>query len=80
MADGEPTGTAVETSMDVEFSVDLRKKANLTAPRGPRLENSEYAHVLIGSVGKYDVVTVQGTMALKVPKRHLVTNPGADAH
>jgi amidase len=39
MADGEPTGTAVETLMDVEFSVDLQKTANLT---GPRLENSEY--------------------------------------
>jgi acetamidase/formamidase len=29
------------------------------------------AHLLIGSVGKYDVVTVQGTMACKVPKRYL---------
>ena len=107
MADGEPTGTGVETSMDVEFSVDVKKKAAIT---GPRLETSEYlisvgaqpefaspldralqlattdmvhwlvddyklepwaAHLLIGAVGKYDVVTVQGTMALKVPKRYL---------
>jgi acetamidase/formamidase len=29
------------------------------------------AHMLIGFAGKYDVVTVQGTMALKIPKRYL---------
>jgi acetamidase/formamidase len=32
-ADGEPTGTGIETSMDVEFSVDLKKGAKLTGPR-----------------------------------------------
>jgi len=107
MADGEPTGTGIETSMDVEFSVDLLKNAKL---RGPRVETAEYlisvgaqpefessldralqlatsdmiqwlvneyqlepwaAHMLIGFVGKYDVVTVQGTMALKIPKRYV---------
>src|SRR5262245_46945267 len=106
-ADGEPTGTGVETSMDVEFTVDVRKKANLT---GPRVETGEYiisvgsqpefvsaldralrlatsdmvswleadyklepwaAHMLIGYQGKYDVVTVAGSMALKVPKKYL---------
>jgi amidase len=111
MADGEPTGTGVETSMDVEFSVDLKKKSNLT---GPRVETPDYvisvgaqpefvssldralqfattdmvrwlvdsyglepwaAHLLIGAVGKYDVVTVQGTMALKVPKRYIRSGP-----
>ena len=35
MADGEPTGTGVETSMDVEFSVELKKNAAVTGPRGP---------------------------------------------
>jgi acetamidase/formamidase len=109
MADGEPTGTGVETSMDVEFSVEVKKNTKIT---GPRLETSDYlisvgaqpefasslnralqlattdmahwlideyglepwaAHLLIGSVGKYDVVTVQGTMALKVPKQYVVT-------
>ena len=30
------------------------------------------AHQLIGAVGKYDVVTVQGTMALRIPKRNLL--------
>jgi amidase len=106
-ADGEPTGTGIETSMDVEFTVDIRKKANLT---GPRVETGEFiisvgsqpefvstldralrlatsdmvswlvtdyklepwaAHLLIGYQGKYDVVTVAGSMALKIPKKHL---------
>jgi amidase len=107
MADGEPTGTGVETSMDVEFSVEVKKNAHVT---GPRLETADYiislgsqaefvssldhalqvattdmvrwltadyglepwaAHQLIGAVGKYDVVTVAGTMALKIPKKYL---------
>jgi acetamidase/formamidase len=107
MADGEPTGTGVETSMDVEFSVEVKKNAQVS---GPRVETDDYlisigaqpefassldralqmattdmvrwlvsdyklepwaAHQLIGAVGKYDVVTVAGTMALKVPKKYL---------
>src|ERR1700676_336352 len=39
MADGEPTGTGVETSMDVEFSVEVKKNTKMT---GPRLETSGY--------------------------------------
>src|SRR5579871_5991994 len=38
MADGEPTGNGIETSMDVEFSVDVRKDMKLN---GPRLENAD---------------------------------------
>jgi amidase len=107
MADGEPTGTGVETSMDVEFSVEVRKNAQVN---GPRVETDDYlisigsqpefassldralqmattdmvrwlvndyklepwaAHQLVGAVGKYDVVTVAGSMALKVPKKYL---------
>jgi len=107
MADGEPTGTGVETSMDVEFSVEIRKNPQVS---GPRVETDDYlismgsqpefassldralqmattdmvrwlvndyklepwaAHQLIGAVGKYDVVTVAGSMALKVPKKYL---------
>ncbi len=106
-ADGEPTGTGIETSMDVEFTVDLLKKENLT---GPRVETADYiisigsqpefassldnalkiattdmgqwlihdyrleswaAHLLIGYQGKYDVVTVMGSLALKIPKKYL---------
>ncbi len=105
--DGEPTGNGIETSMDVEFSVEVRKNAKLT---GPRVENAEYlislgaqnefsssldralqmantdmahwliddyklepwaAHLLIAFQGKYEVVTVAGTMALKIPKSSL---------
>ncbi len=106
-ADGEPTGTGIETSMDVTFTVHLRKKANLP---GPRLVNEEYivaiasqpefvssldrtiriatsdmvqwlteeyklepwaAHQLVGYQGKYDVITVAGSMALKIPRKTL---------
>jgi amidase len=105
--DGEPTGNGIETSMDVEFSVEIRKGSKLT---GPRLETAEHiisvgaqpefassldralqmattdmahwlideyklepwaAHLLIAFQGKYDVVTVAGTMALKIPKSAL---------
>jgi acetamidase/formamidase len=105
--DGEPIGTGIETSMAVEFSVEVRKKANLT---GPRVETSEYiisvgsqpefasstnrglqmatsdmvnwlttdykmepwaAHLLIGYQGRYDIVTVAGSVALKIPKKQL---------
>ncbi len=110
-ADGEPTGTGIETSMDVEFIADLRKNAGLS---GPRVETSEFiisigsqpefasalnrglqmatsdmvswltkdyklepwaAHLLIGYQGEYDVVTVAGSMALKIPKRLLPARP-----
>ena len=37
-ADGEPTGTGIETSMDVEFVVELKKAAKLT---GPRVETAD---------------------------------------
>lgn len=43
--DGEPTGNGVETSMDVEFSVAVRRNAHLT---GPRVETAE-AIISIGS-------------------------------
>jgi amidase len=81
--DGEPTGTGIETSLDLEFTVDVRKKAALT---GPRAETSEHiisigsqpefaswaaAHLLIGYQARYDVITVAGSMALKIPKKHL---------
>ncbi len=106
-ADGEPLGTGIETSMDAEFSVTVRKKADLSGPRvetaadiisigsqpefassmnrGLQMATSDMAawlakdygmepwaaHQLIGMVGRYDVVTVQGSVALRIPKRHL---------
>ena len=39
MGDGELTGSALETSVDVEFTVDVIKGF---ASAGPRLENAEY--------------------------------------
>ncbi len=105
--DGEPTGTGIETSMDVEFTVDVRKKQPLSGPRAETAEyiisigsqpefvsstnrglqlatsdmvnwlTSEYkmepwaAHLLIGYQGRYDIVTVAGTVALKIPKKQL---------
>ena len=105
MADGEPTGAGIETSMDVEFTVELRKGARLT---NPRVENADYiisvgsqrefvstldyalkvatsdmvrwltedyklepwaAHTVIGAIGEYEVVTVAGSLALKIAKR-----------
>jgi amidase len=107
MADGEPTGSGVETSIDVEFSVEIKKNAHTT---GPRMETADHiislgsqpefsssldrglqmattdmirwlisdyhlepwaAHQLIATVGRYDVVTVAGTMALRIPKKYL---------
>jgi acetamidase/formamidase len=106
-ADGEPLGTGVETSMDVEFTVSLHKDEALS---GPRVETADHiisigsqpefssslnrglqmatsdmvrwlvsgygmeewaAHMLIGMVGKYEVVTVAGSMALKIPRANL---------
>lgn len=106
-ADGEPTGTGVETSMSVTFTVRVRKRANVQNPRvetadsiiavgsqpefvtsldrSLRVATSEMidwlthdykmepwaAHMLIGYQGQYDVVTVAGSMALRIPKASL---------
>ncbi|MDW8354397.1 MAG: acetamidase/formamidase family protein [Bryobacterales bacterium] len=106
-ADGEPSGTGVETSMDVEFTTEVRKNARLSGPRVETAEDiisigsqaefvssldralqmattdmvqwltSDYglepwaAHVLIASQGRYQVITVAGSMALRISKRHL---------
>jgi acetamidase/formamidase len=37
--DGEAVGSGIETSLDVQFTVTLRKNAKLT---GPRVENADY--------------------------------------
>jgi amidase len=49
MADGEPTGAGIETSMDVEFSVELRKGARLT---GPRVVTRDYI-ISVGSQAEF---------------------------
>lgn len=106
-ADGEPTGTGIETSMDVEFHVRVLKQAKLTGPRvetadeiisigsqpefasaldnGLKTATSDMAvwlqeryglepwsaHLFIGYQGKYDVITVAGSVGLRVPKARL---------
>jgi acetamidase/formamidase len=106
-ADGEPLGTGIETSMDLEFSVEVRQGV---AASGPRVETAEElisigsqpefassldralqlattdmlrwlvqeygvedwaAHMIAGLHGRYQVVTVAGSMALRIPKRWL---------
>jgi acetamidase/formamidase len=106
-ADGEPTGTGIETSMDVEFTVELRKNARLSNPRvetrdeiisvgsqpefaspldrALQLATSDMvewlakdykmepwaAHLLVGYQGKYDVITVAGSVGLRIPRTAL---------
>jgi acetamidase/formamidase len=106
-ADGEPLGTGIETSMDVEFSVTVNKGSRLAGVRvetethiisvgsqpefssslniGLQMATSDMvlwiasdygwedwaAHILVGMVGVYDVVTVAGSMALRIPKDNL---------
>ncbi len=105
--DGESLGTGIETSMDVEMVVTVRKKADYT---GPRVENATHiislgsqpefasslnrglematsdmvawlvkdfgmeewaAHQLIGMIGRFDVATVAGSMALRIERKYL---------
>lgn len=49
MADGEPSGAGIETSMDVEFSVELRKAARLS---GPRVVTRDYI-ISVGSQAEF---------------------------
>jgi amidase len=109
--DGEPTGTGIETSMDVEFRVDLLKRAELS---NPRLQNADYivsigsqpefasaldralqiatsdmvnwltkeygmepwaAHLLVGSQARYDIITVAGSVGLRISRKLLPARP-----
>jgi amidase len=105
--DGEATGTGIETSLDVELTLNVLKNAHLSGPRvettdeiisigsqpefASALDNAlrmattdmvgwlvqDYglepwaAHLLIGYQGKYDVITVAGSMGLRIPRRVL---------
>lgn len=106
--DGEGVGSGVETSLDVEVTVELRKGRKLT---GPRAETDEFlisiggkpegtlnetiriatrdmlswlveergmtaaeAHLLIGMQARYDVLTLGGSMAVRIPKRFVGGN------
>jgi acetamidase/formamidase len=99
--DGEAIGSGVETSLDVEVTVDLKKGWKLT---GPRLETAEWiisigakpdaslndttaiatrdmlrwlvqdygiaaweAHLLVGMQARYDIASLAGTAACRMP-------------
>jgi amidase len=49
MADGEPTGAGIQTSVDVEFSVDIKKSARLS---GPRVITRDYI-ISVGSQAEF---------------------------
>jgi amidase len=103
--DGEPVGSGVETSLDVEVVVGLRKAQKLT---GVRLESAEWitsvgakeggtlnesleiatadmlrwlssehgftpseAHLLIGVRARYDVITLGGSVGLRIARKDL---------
>jgi acetamidase/formamidase len=104
--DGEAVGSGVETSLDVEVRVELKKGWKLS---GPRLETAEHiisvgslhespalnrtmeiatrdmltwlvntyaftpteAHLLIGTQARYDVITLGGSVGLRIPKAAL---------
>jgi acetamidase/formamidase len=78
------TGPRIETAAELislgaqpEFSSSLDRALQMATTDMVHWLVNDYklepwaAHVLIGAVGRYDVVTVQGTMALRIPKRHL---------
>ena len=69
--DGEIVGNALETSMDVEFTVDLIKQKKI---RWPRLENDEYI-VVLGSAGPLLQALQHATTEMQ---RWLMTDYGYD--
>ena len=58
--DGELNGNALETSMDVEFSVDVVRQKSIP---GPRVENAEYL-MAMGLAGSLDEAFKEATSAL----------------
>jgi acetamidase/formamidase len=58
--DGELNGNALETSMDVEFSVDLIREKSIP---GPRVENAEFL-MAMGLEGSLDEAFKEATSAL----------------
>jgi acetamidase/formamidase len=63
--DGEPTGTGIETSMDVEFTVRLQKQARLTIPR---LETAD----MIVSIGSQQEFSSSLNSALEMATTDMV--------
>ena len=71
--DGELNGNALETSLDVEFSVDLVREKRLSAPR---VENDEYL-MAMGLGGSLDEAFRRGDFGSRVVARRGVRADGA---
>ncbi len=115
-SDGEPLGTGIETSMEVQLQFGVVKKHPRYSVHLPRIETRDHmitigsqpefvssldrglqmattemvnwltqqwgaepweAHMMIGLNSKYEVVTVAGTVALRVPKSIIYQPPPA---
>jgi amidase len=59
-ADGELNGNALETSMDIQFTVDVKREKNIGAPR---IENAEFL-MTIGFAGSLDEALREATSEL----------------
>ena len=78
------TGPRVETKESI-ISVGSQPEFQSSLNRGLQMATTDMvewlvadygmepwaAHLLIGMVGQYNVVTVAGSMALKIPREHL---------
>ncbi len=73
--DGELNGNALETSLDVEFSVDLLREKRIS---GPRVENDEYL-MAMGLGGSLDDAFRQATSGLAswLEQEYALTGPEA---
>src|SRR6185503_14957974 len=73
--DGELNGNALETSLDVEFSVDVQREKSIS---GPRVENAD-AIMAMGLAGSLDQAFRDATSALAswIEKDYQLTGPEA---
>jgi amidase len=73
--DGELNGNALETSLEVEFAVDVQREKSLS---GPRVENDEYL-MAMGLGGSLDEAFREATSALAewIEKDYTLTGPEA---
>ena len=73
--DGELNGNALETSLDVEITVDLQREKSLS---GPRVENDEFL-MAMGLGGSLDEAFREATSALAewIEKDYSLTGPEA---
>ena len=77
MGDGELTGAALETSLDVEFTVDVLRGVSIA---GPRAENQDYliamGETVMHILGQGHVEPARMTEAAKLQPDGAVLYPG----